>query len=147
MDTFIAKPTDITRKWYHIDANGQILGRMAVLIATMLRGKNKPYFAPNMDCGDFIIVTNAEKIEVTGKKAEQKEYIHHTTYPGGLRTRTYKLMLSKHPERIIEEAVWGMLPHNRLGRRLIRKLKVYKGNEHPHIAQKPEELVVNFRKR
>lgn len=147
MDTFIINPKDVIQKWHHIDASGQILGRMAVLIANILRGKNKPYFSPHMDCGDFVIVTNAEKIEVTGKKAEQKEYIHHTQHPGGFRCKSYKVMLSKHPERIIEKAVWGMIPHNHLGRRLIRKLKVYKGDKHPHIAQKPEELVINFKKK
>ena len=140
MDTFTAKPKDLIKEWYHVDATGQTLGRMATLIANVLRGKNKTYFSPHMDCGDFVVVTNADKIHVTGKKADQKEYYRHSMYPGGFKVTTYKMMMTKHPERIVEKAVWGMLPHNRLGRKLITKLKVYRGPEHPHIAQQPKVL-------
>lgn len=130
------------RKWYVVDATGKNLGRLATRIATILRGKHKPYWAPHQDCGDFVVVINAEKVNVTGKKADQKYYFSHSYYPGGAKYVPFKQMLEKHPERIIEKAVWGMLPKNALGRKMFKKLKVYAGAEHPHVAQKPEPLDV-----
>ncbi len=128
------------RKWYVIDAQDYVLGRLATQIASILRGKHKPSFAPHQDVGDYVIVINAEKIKVTGRKAEQKYYFHHSGYPGGAKQVPYKRMMEKHPERIIEHAVRLMLPKNALGRRIFKKLKVYAGPEHPHEAQKPEPL-------
>lgn len=140
MKSYVAKPLEIERKWYVIDATDKTLGRLSTEIATRLRGKHKPIYTPHVDCGDFIIVVNAEKVKVTGNKASQKVYRHHTGYMGGLRERSYKEMLAKHPERIIEKAVKGMLPKNSLGSQMYRKLKVYAGPEHDHQAQKPEML-------
>jgi large subunit ribosomal protein L13 len=140
MKSYVAKPLEIERKWYVVDATDKTLGRLSTEIATRLRGKHKPIYTPHVDCGDFIIVVNAEKIKVTGNKATQKVYRHHTGYMGGLRERSYKEMLEKHPERIIEKAVKGMLPKNSLGSQMYRKLKVYAGPEHEHQAQKPELL-------
>ncbi|MBI9014380.1 MAG: 50S ribosomal protein L13 [Clostridiales bacterium] len=140
MKSYVAKPLEIERKWYVIDATDKTLGRLSTEIATRLRGKHKPIYTPHVDCGDFIIVVNAEKVKVTGNKATQKVYRHHTGYMGGLRERSYKEMLAKHPERIIEKAVKGMLPKNSLGSQMYRKLKVYAGPEHDHQAQKPEML-------
>ncbi len=140
MKTFSAKPTDIEKKWYLVDAEGQTLGRMATRIADILRGKDKPIYTPHMDTGDFVVVINAEKIVVTGKKAQQKEYQRYSGYPSGLKKIPYRRMLQTHPERIVEHAVKGMIPHNRLGRAVIKKLKVYAGPEHPHEAQQPELL-------
>jgi len=140
MKSYVAKPLEIERKWYVIDATDKTLGRLSTEIATRLRGKHKPIYTPHVDCGDFIIVINAEKVKVTGNKASQKVYRHHTGYMGGLRERSYKEMLAKHPERIIEKAVKGMLPKNSLGSQMYRKLKVYAGPEHDHQAQKPELL-------
>ena len=140
MKSYVAKPLEIERKWYVIDATDKTLGRLSTEIATRLRGKHKPIYTPHVDCGDFIIVVNAEKVKVTGNKATQKVYRHHTGYMGGLRERSYKEMLAKHPERIIEKAVKGMLPKNSLGSQMYRKLKVYAGPEHEHQAQKPEML-------
>lgn len=140
MKSYVAKPLEIERKWYVIDATDKTLGRLSTEIATRLRGKHKPIYTPHVDCGDFIIVINAEKVKVTGNKASQKVYRHHTGYMGGLRERSYKEMLIKHPERIIEKAVKGMLPKNSLGSQMYRKLKVYAGPEHDHQAQKPELL-------
>jgi len=142
MKTFSARPKDIERKWYLIDAEGQVLGRMATRIADLLRGKNKPIYTPHMDTGDFVVVINAEKVVVTGRKAEQKEYQRYSGYPGGLKRISYQRMLEKFPERIIEHAVRGMIPHNRLGRVMIKKLKVYAGPDHPHGAQQPEILII-----
>lgn len=140
MKSYVAKPLEIERKWYVVDATDKTLGRLSSEIASRLRGKHKPIYTPHVDCGDFIIVVNAEKIKVTGNKATQKLYRHHTGYMGGLREVTYKDMLAKHPERIIEKAVKGMLPKNSLGSQMYRKLKVYAGPEHEHQAQKPELL-------
>jgi large subunit ribosomal protein L13 len=123
-----------------VDAKGKILGRLATGIASILRGKHKPMFTPHMDTGDFVVVVNAESIQVTGNKMQDKLYFRHSNYPGGLKTITFEKLIKTHPERAIEAAVKGMLPHNRLGRKMIRKLKVYQGPDHPHQAQKPEPL-------
>jgi len=130
----------VERHWYVVDAEGMVLGRLATRIATVLRGKHKATFSPHVDGGDFVIVTNAEKVRVTGRKAEQKTYYRHTGYPGGMRRTLLHEMLEKHPDRVIRKAVWGMLPKGPLGRRQIRKLKVYAGAEHPHQAQQPDPL-------
>lgn len=143
MKTFVAKPNEVKRKWYVVDANGKILGRLASQIATILRGKHKPIYSPHMDVGDHVIIINAEKIRVTGKKASVKRYYRYTGYPGGLRFDTYSDLIKKHPERILEKAIWGMLPHNKLGRKMYKKLKIYAGENHPHQAQKPEKLEIN----
>jgi large subunit ribosomal protein L13 len=142
MKTYMAKPADVDKKWYVVDAAGKTLGRLATAVADTLRGKRKPTFTPHVDTGDFVIVINAEKIHVTGRKAEQKEYDSYSGYRSGLRVRTFKEVQSKHPERIIEHAVRGMLPRSTLGRAILRKLKVYAGPEHPHEAQKPQPLEV-----
>ncbi len=138
MKTKYARKNEIERKWYLVNANDKILGRLATRIATYLRGKHKPVFTPNVDTGDFIIVINAEKIRLTGDKLNQKVYYHHTGYPGGIKAETVKKRLKRKPEQVINDAVWGMLPKNRLGRKMIKKLKVYSNAEHPHSAQKPE---------
>jgi large subunit ribosomal protein L13 len=138
--TSSAKPHEIERKWFVIDAQGQTLGRLATRVATVLRGKHKPIYTPHIDCGDYVIVVNAEKINVTGQKLDQKIYYRHSGYPGGLKQVTLRRQLQTHPERVIEAAVRGMLPKNRLGRKMFRKLKVYDGPEHPHQAQQPEPL-------
>jgi len=135
--TYMAKPTDVERKWYIIDAAGQTLGRMASEAASLLRGKHKPQFTPHIDTGDFVIIINADKVVLTGKKLTQKKYYRHSGYMGGLKTTTAQEMLNKRPERMVELAVHGMLPKNRLGNRLKTKLKVYAGSEHPHAAQQP----------
>jgi large subunit ribosomal protein L13 len=138
--TRFAKKGDVERKWYVVDATDKILGRLASRIATYLRGKHKPQFTPNVDTGDFIVVINAEKVKLTGKKLDKKIYYHHTGYPGGLKAETARSRLQRKPEQVIMDAVWGMLPKNRLGRKLLKKLKVYRGPEHPHSAQNPEPL-------
>ncbi|NRB61803.1 MAG: 50S ribosomal protein L13 [Saprospiraceae bacterium] len=130
----------VVRKWYIVDADGEVVGRLCSRIARVLRGKHKPNFTPHIDTGDYIIVINADKARFTGQKMNQKEYIRHTGYPGGQRVRTAREQMEKHPERIIESAVRGMLPKNRLGRQMIKKMFVYAGNEHPHQAQKPEDF-------
>jgi len=140
MKTQFAKKSDIDRKWYVVDAKDAVLGKLATKVAVYLRGKNKPVFTPNADTGDFIIVINAEKIRLTGNKVTDKVYYHHSGYIGGIKARTAKELLEQKPEQIIEKAVWGMLPKNKLGRMMIKKLKVYRGNEHPHKAQTPEIL-------
>jgi len=140
MKTQFAKKGDIDRKWYVVDAKDAVLGRLAVKVATYLRGKNKAVFTPNVDTGDFVIVVNADRVRLTGKKLTDKVYYHHSGYIGGIKSKTAKDMLEQTPEKIIEKAVWGMLPKNRLGRTMIKKLKVYKGTEHPHKAQSPEIL-------
>lgn len=140
MKTQFAKKSDIDRKWYVVDAKDIVLGKLAVKVAVHLRGKNKPVFTPNSDTGDFIIVINAEKIKLTGNKVNDKVYYHHSGYIGGIKAKTAKELLENKPETIIEKAVWGMLPKNRLGRAMIKKLKVYRGAEHPHKAQTPEIL-------
>ena len=140
MKTYIPKSNEIERKWVVVDAEGQTLGRLASKVALLLRGKHKPYFTPHLDTGDFVVVVNADKIKVTGKKMQQKFYSHYTGFPGGLRQVTLDDLLRKYPERVVRNAVWGMLPHNRLGRKLVKKLKVYAGSEHPHAAQMPETV-------
>ena len=137
MKTYMAKPAEIDRAWYVIDASGQTLGRLSSEVASILRGKHKPTYTPHIDTGDFVIIINAEKIQLTGDKLLQKKYRYHTGYPVGLKEMDYKTLLDKRPERAIEAAVKGMLPHNRLGAQMYRKLKVYRGSEHPHQAQKP----------
>lgn len=136
----MANPTDIERKWYVVDATGYTLGRLSSEIAKVLRGKNKPTFTPNVDTGDYVIVTNADQIKVTGKKLDQKIYYHHSEYVGGMKETNLKAMLEKKPEKVIELAVKGMLPKGPLGRKMYKKLFVYAGAEHPHAAQQPEEL-------
>ncbi len=138
--TYVAKPGEVERKWYVVDATGKTLGRLAARIAHILRGKHKPQYTPHEDVGDFIIVVNAEKIAVTGRKLDQKIYYRHSGYPGGLKAVSLRRMLARHPERVIEHAVKGMLPRGPLGRRMFKKLKVYAGPTHPHQAQKPEPL-------
>jgi large subunit ribosomal protein L13 len=138
--TFTQKTANIERNWYVVDAEGETLGRLASRIAPILRGKHKPTFTPHLDCGDFVIVVNAEKVRVTGNKLDQKRYYRHTGYPGGLRSVSLRDQLATHPERVVQAAVRGMLPKNRLGRRMIKKLKVYPGGSHPHQAQQPTEL-------
>ena len=140
MKTYMANPDKIERKWYVVDATGYTLGRLASEVAKVLRGKNKPIFTPHMDCGDYVIVVNAEKIKVTGKKMDQKVYYHHSDYVGGLKEATLREKLAKKPEQVIELAVKGMLPKGPLGRQMFTKLHVYAGPEHKHEAQKPEVL-------
>ena len=140
MKTFNAKPAEIERDWYVVDAEGQTLGRLAVRIVDTLRGKNKPTFTPHVDTGDFVVVINAGKVAVTGKKLDDKFYYSHSGYPGGLRTRTLREQLQRRPTEVLRKAVKGMLPRNSLGRAQIRKLKIYAGAEHPHSAQKPKQL-------
>jgi len=136
MKTYV--PKDVERKWWLIDADGKVLGRLATQVAILLRGKNKPQFAAFVDTGDFVVVINAEKITVTGRKQEDKVYYSHSQYPGGLKTETLKNLLEKEPEEAIRKAVRGMIPKNKLGRQVFKKLKVYRGPNHPHEAQRPE---------
>jgi large subunit ribosomal protein L13 len=138
--TYYPKAGDVERRWYLVDAEGQNLGRMATRVSRLLMGKDKPEFTPGVDIGDFVVVVNAEKIEVTGKKLDEKHYYRHSGYPGGLRTVSMRQQLERRPETIVEKAVWGMLPHNRYGRKIIKKLRVFAGSDHPHSAQQPEEL-------
>ncbi len=145
MKTAMANKETIERKWYVVDAEGQTLGRFASELAKILRGKHKPTYTPNVDCGDYVIVLNCDKIKVTGRKESQKMYRHHTGWVGNLKEVKYSDMMKKHPERIIIHAVKGMLPKNSLGRQMIKKLKVYTGSEHNHEAQKPEVLEIDAR--
>jgi large subunit ribosomal protein L13 len=140
MKTYMTKPTDVERSWYVVDAEGQTLGRLASQIATVLRGKHKPIFNPSIDCGDFVVVINADKIAVSGRRLEQKVYYRHSQYPGGLREITLRDQMQKDPTRVIHLAVKGMLPKNTLGRQMLKKMKVYAGTEHPHQAQQPVPL-------
>ena len=140
--TYVTKPEDIERRWYVIDASGQTLGRLASRTATILRGKHKPTFQPHLDCGDYVIIVNCDQIAVTGRKPRQKKYYRHSQYPGGLKEISLEEQLRRRPERVIIAAVRGMLPKNRLGRKMIKKLKVYAGPEHPHQAQQPEILAL-----
>lgn len=140
MKTRFAKKDEVERRWYVVDARDKILGRLASRVAARLRGKHNALFTPHVDTGDFIVVVNAEKVRLTGNKLDQKLYQWHTGYPGGIKSETARHRLKRKPEEIFREAVWGMLPKNRLGRTMIKKLKVYKGSEHPHAAQKPETL-------
>ena len=140
MKTYTVRRGDIRREWYVVDAQGKTLGRLASEIAKILRGKHKPIYVPHLDCGDYVIVVNAEKVRVTGKKLDQKFYYRHSGYPGGLKSINLRDQLQKHPTRVLEAAVRGMLPKNRLGRAMIKKLKVYAGDSHPHQAQQPKAL-------
>ncbi len=140
MKTYSAKPGEVTREWYLVDAEGKTLGRLATQIADTLRGKRKPQYTPHVDTGDFVIVVNAEKIQVTGNKLDQKRYYRHSGYPGGLRSRTLREQLDRRPTEVLRVAVKGMLPKNRLARQQITKLKIYAGPEHPHEAQNPRPL-------
>ena len=144
MKSFMASPATIERKWYVVDAAGYTLGRLASEVAKVLRGKNKPIFTPHMDCGDYVIIVNAEKIKVTGKKMDQKIYYHHSEYVGGMKETTLKEMMAKKPERVIELAVKGMLPKGPLGKSMIKKLHVYAGPDQEQAAQKPEVLEFKF---
>ena len=138
--TYVVKKEDVQPVWYVVDASGQTLGRLATQIAQVLNGKHKPIYSPAVDTGDFVIVVNAEKIHTTGRKLDQKMYYRYSGYPGGLRSTSLRDMLKKHPTRVLEHAVRGMLPKNRLGRRMLKKLKVYSGPDHPHGAQQPKPL-------
>jgi len=139
MKTFVPKKDEVEKKWWLVNAQGRILGRLATKVATLLRGKDKPQFSHFLDMGDFVIVINAEKVNVTGKKLGKKEYYSHSQYPGGLKTVVLQDLLAKAPEEVIKKAVWGMIPKNKLGRAVYKKLKVYRGPEHPHQAQNPQE--------
>ncbi len=138
--TYVTKPEDIERDWYVVDASGQTLGRLASEVAQIVRGKHKPIYSPSVDVGDYVIVVNADKVHVTGRKLDQKIYYRHSGYPGGLKEVSLRRMLEEQPTRVIEHAVRGMLPKNRLGRKMLKKLKVYAGSSHPHEAQQPEPL-------
>lgn len=140
MKTLSARPQDVQHDWYVVDADNQTLGRLAAAVARRLRGKHKPSYTPHVDTGDYIVVVNAEKVRVTGKKHTDKIYYRHSGYPGGIKAARFEEMIEKHPERVIEKAVRGMLPRNPLGRAVFRKLKVYAGSEHPHSAQQPKPL-------
>ncbi|MAN52751.1 MULTISPECIES: 50S ribosomal protein L13 [Marinimicrobium] len=142
MKTYSAKPETVSRDWFVVDAEGKTLGRMATEIARRLRGKHKPEYTPHVDTGDYIVVINAEKVRVTGKKASDKIYYHHTGYIGGIKSISFEKLIQKAPERTIQNAVKGMLPRGPLGRAMFKKLKVYAGNEHPHTAQQPQELTI-----
>jgi large subunit ribosomal protein L13 len=142
LKTYHAKPGEVEREWLLVDATDMVLGRLASEVAQILKGKRKPTYTPHVDTGDFVVVINAEKVRLTGNKALQKSYFSHSGYPGGLKEVSFQRMLDKHPERIIEKAVKGMLPKNTLGRAMNRKLKVYAGPEHPHEAQKPRQITL-----
>jgi large subunit ribosomal protein L13 len=139
--TYYPKSGEVTRDWYLVDANGQSLGRLATKIAGVLLGKGKPTFTPGVDTGDYVVVVNAERVQVTGNKMEEKIYYRHSGYPGGLKSITLRDQLARHPDRVLRRAVWGMLPHNKQGRRLIKNVKIYAGPDHPHEAQQPKPLV------
>jgi large subunit ribosomal protein L13 len=140
--TFVAKPATIEKKWYVVDADGQTLGRLSTVVADALRGKRKVIYTPNIDTGDFVVIVNAEKIVVTGKKLDEKTYWRHSGYPGGIKGELLKNLLARRPEEVVRRAVKGMMPHNRLGAAQLRKLKIYAGPEHPHVAQNPEALEI-----
>ena len=142
METKSYKSVNVEKNWHLVDAEDKVLGRLAVKIASILTGKNKPQYSPNADLGDFVIVVNAEKVKVTGNKFSQKNYYHHTGYPGGLKTKSFEKMQEDSPEKIIEKAVKGMLPKNKLANQIIKKLKVYSGSVHPHIGQQPKESAI-----
>ncbi len=143
--TFVTTPTDIQRRWWVVDAENQTLGRLAARIAPILRGKHKPIYTPNLDTGDYVIIINAEKIRVTGNRLTDKQYFHYSGYPGGIKSITLKDQLAKHPERVLESAIRGMLPKGPLGRAMFKKLKIYAGGAHPHQAQNPEVLGLEVR--
>ena len=140
MKTYVTKPAEVERKWFVVDANGKVLGRLAAEVAAILRGKKKPVYQPNVDTGDYVIIVNAEKVKLTGLKEEQKAYFIQSRWVGNSRFVSYKVLKEKHPERIVEHAIKGMLPHNSLGRKMYRKLHVYRGPSHKHEAQKPEPM-------
>jgi large subunit ribosomal protein L13 len=140
--TFVAKPATIEKKWYVVDAAGQTLGRLSTVVADALRGKRKVTYTPNIDTGDFVVIVNAEKIVVTGKKLDEKTYWRHSGYPGGIKGELLKNLLARRPEEVVRRAIKGMMPHNRLGAAQMRKLKIYAGPEHPHVAQNPEALEI-----
>ncbi|TDT37899.1 LSU ribosomal protein L13P [Halospina denitrificans] len=142
MKTLSAKPESVTRDWYVVDASDKTLGRLSTEIARRLRGKHKPEYTPHVDTGDYIVVVNAEKVRVTGRKTTDKQYYRHTGYPGGIRSMNFEEMIERHPERVIEYSVKGMLPRGPLGRAMFKKLKVYAGDEHPHTAQQPQQLEI-----
>jgi len=142
LKTYSPKPQDVERKWYVIDAEGEVLGRLAAKVANVVRGKHKPIWAPHADVGDFVVVINADKVRLTGRKADTKVYYRHSGYPGGLKTIPFRRMQAKRPEFVIREAVRGMLPHNRLGRQVLKHVKIYASSTHPHEAQQPEKLEV-----
>ena len=142
MKSYMARPQEVERKWYVIDAEGQTLGRLAAEIARILRGKNKPQYTPHVDVGDFVVVINADRVVVTGRKAEQKVYRRHSGYPGGMKETSYERMMERKPTEILRKAVYGMMPKTRLARQQFRKLKIYAGPEHPHAAQNPQRLEV-----
>ena len=139
MRTFIPKKDDIEQKWWLINAEGRVLGRMATEVADLIRGKRKPQFTSHLDTGDFVVIVNAEKIKVSGRKLDQKTYYSHSGYPGGIKAETLKDLLERKPEEVVKKAVWGMIPKGKLGRALYKKLKVYRGPSHPHEAQNPQE--------
>jgi large subunit ribosomal protein L13 len=142
MRTLYVKETEIERKWHLIDADGVTLGRLATKVATLLRGKHKPYFTPHQELGDYVVIVNAERVNVTGRKRQQKMYYKHSGYPGSLRTESFATMIKRKPEHVVEHAIRGMLPKNRLGRKLFKNVKVYAGPSHPHQAQQPEKLEI-----
>ena len=144
MKSFMAKPQEIERKWYVIDAEGLVLGRLASQVAAILRGKNKPVYTPNVDTGDHVIIINADKVVLTGKKLDQKIFYKHTGYIGGMKEIPYKRLMETKPEFVISEAIRGMMPHNAMGRKMFKKLRVYAGPEHDHQAQQPETLVLKY---
>ena len=142
MKTLSAKPESVTRDWYVVDASDKTLGRLSTEIARRLRGKHKPEYTPHVDTGDYIVVVNADKVRVTGRKSTDKQYYRHTGYPGGIRSMNFEQIIERHPERVIEHSVKGMLPRGPLGRAMFKKLKVYAGDEHPHTAQQPQQLEI-----
>lgn len=144
MSTFMAKKEEIKRDWYVIDAADKPLGRLAAKVASILKGKHKPIYTPHVDTGDHVIIVNADKVVLTGKKLDKKIYYRHTLYPGGIKAETYRNFLKRSPEKAVYKAIWGMLPHNSLGRRMIKKLKIYSGPQHPHEAQQPKPLSLDL---
>jgi len=146
MKTLSAKKIDVEKKWYVVDAEDQVVGRLATRVAMILRGKHKPIYTPHVDTGDFVVIVNADKVRFTGKKLDDKKYYHHTGYPGGIKMKTARQILEKNPERILMSAIRGMIPKNTLGRSQLSKLKVYSGKEHPHVAQNPEPISLNTSK-
>ena len=144
MKSFMAKQEEVKRNWYVVDADGMALGRLASRVASILRGKNKPEFTPHVDTGDFVVIINAGKVGITGKKAQQKQYFHHTGHIGGERWISYEALMAKHPTEPLMEAIWGMLPHSSLGKKMLKKLKIYAGAEQPHAAQHLETVSIDF---
>ncbi|HHV83425.1 MAG TPA: 50S ribosomal protein L13 [Tepidanaerobacter syntrophicus] len=144
MSTFMAKKEEVKRDWYVIDAAGKPLGRIAAQVVTILRGKHKPIYTPHVDTGDYVVIVNADKVILTGKKMENKVYYHHTNYPGGIKSESFESLINRAPEQVLYKAVWGMLPHNTLGRKMIKKLKIYSGDKHPHEAQQPKALNIEI---